>query len=913
MTDTRTRESYGDTARCLATGLLLLACSKNEPQRAVPVPVLDAEYAGCAAVYAGPICTLSTDARELVFWAEVPRGTAFRVRAGDETLALAQEYVEGGVQIRATIPANATEVVLEKMAANEVESAFRLPIRPDDTPTEITEALALRGRGEFDQAETKIRPLLDSEDELVKTRARSTLARIELSRGNHERAAEIFEETSNRLLALGAISASAHDGYALSHVQARERWDVVSARAVLDRIGVTREFPENHALHAYYSAENLRDTGSLAHALERFRAAEVGARRLRLEQLEGFAVQRRAHLLQSLGRFADARDLLGILGSRIGDLSACDRAHYYTSVAWSILLAAESRAAASSSRTRRFDGDARPPLLAALREYRTGCNRATDIANVYVNLALEALHRGDMRGMANSIDLARSHGAATSATNGVWFALLEARYSAANGNPDEAVSLYAVLAQRCESVQRFADAWRARMERGRTLVELGRTAEAIADLQLAEQNLDAITDRIAVGDGKDAFAGERDFSARLLVDQLVQQDEVGTAFDVVRRARRRALQLLHAQNADPNSYAPANQRWSDTLARYWRARGRAEAESEQVWSLPQSALSEFAQRQSATNGELRLLLDEVLAARTMASYEDPPRSPAEGEVWLYYFPGVDRWFGFAQTRRGLVARALEPLDASVSTNELATKLLTPFRGALAQARRARIVSYGELDAIEFAHLPWHGTQLVNAMPVVYGVDLPQRGATSGNIALVVADPTEDLTEARREASALDASLTRRGYVVEFLEGAHAIDAAVVDALQRASLFHYAGHGVRGSQSSWDTVLPLSGGAGLGVGDVLALRRVPNEVILAACDAGASNDGSAGVPSFTLARAFVAAGAEHVVASSSAVGDRDAAQFSATYHRERLNHLPDEAFRLAMLEQQGRVPYRMYVP
>ncbi len=66
-----------------------------------------------------------------------------------------------------------------------------------------------------------------------------------------------------------------------------------------------------------------------------------------------------------------------------------------------------------------------------------------------------------------------------------------------------------------------------------------------------------------------------------------------------------------------------------------------------------------------------------------------------------------------------------------------------------------------------------------------------------------------------------------------------------------------------------------------MGDVLALSRVPREVVLAACDSATTADVQ--VAGLGLGQAFVIAGATAVVASTRPVGDKLAARIFSTFH------------------------------
>jgi CHAT domain-containing protein len=77
-------------------------------------------------------------------------------------------------------------------------------------------------------------------------------------------------------------------------------------------------------------------------------------------------------------------------------------------------------------------------------------------------------------------------------------------------------------------------------------------------------------------------------------------------------------------------------------------------------------------------------------------------------------------------------------------------------------------------------------------------------------------------------------------------------------------------------------LPLAGGGRLGVADVLALAPAPARVVLSGCDAAKSDGDAEGLG---LAQAFVAAGADEVLAPVRPVADALAAKLAARIHRD----------------------------
>lgn len=162
-------------------------------------------------------------------------------------------------------------------------------------------------------------------------------------------------------------------------------------------------------------------------------------------------------------------------------------------------------------------------------------------------------------------------------------------------------------------------------------------------------------------------------------------------------------------------------------------------------------------------------------------------------------------------------------------------------------------------------------------------------------ALLVADPAFDATEttalaplagARAEAEAI-ASLYARA---QTLVGGAANRRAVLDALKSAQVVHYAGHGVANERAPWASYLPLARPADGSSGLLLASeiyglpRRSWKVVVLSACGSTASMGRlrTGGFQAFV--NAFLAAGAEAVVASRWPVDDQRIRPLAVELHR-----------------------------
>ncbi len=649
------------------------------------------------------------------------------------------------------------------------------------------------------------------------------------------------------------------------------RRDFPAARAALARA------PEpapgdaaTHAMTAYVEALVDRAAGDLRGATRRFDAAWDLTLRLDLP-LAHVVREQRATTLLEMGRAPEAVAALEALRSE--DLPPCIRAALLDNLGWARLQSGDAGAPKTGE------------VLAAAREaYDRDCPEAPPHrrANARINLALHALRAG------RPDEARRWHRSATRFTTipevERWAAYVEARLLGSRGAP-----ALARLRERARAADLPGLAWRAQVARAELLEDLGSNDAAIAAYRRAESELSGQVLAIPVDAGRGGFLLDRSRSARRLVALLVRLGRPAEALAAARRSRRRTLTTLPAPDRIARLSPDGRRRWEQAYARYRQARDAAEADLTDAWR--QSAASREAGREIRRGQQraLRRLRDEALSVLSDSSPSlaaDADLRPLEaGELLLAWHRVPDGWMGFAATTAGVLAA---PVEAGAWT--------TPFTDALSRAVRVRALA----DATVLAD----GLE-VGDRPVVYALDLPPRTPPhgGGGDPLVVADPTGDLPQSRREAAEVAAHLGPR---VHRIIGPAATPETVRAALARASLFHYAGHGRFGGREGWDSALPLRDGQ-LSVGDVLLLPAVPQTVVLSGCETGRADAGPAGVG---LAHAFLLRGAQRVVASVRPVRDADALRFSTTLYEADDDLEP--AFRRAAAGPGGDA-YRLFVP
>ncbi|EYF02436.1 Tetratricopeptide TPR_4 [Chondromyces apiculatus DSM 436] len=435
------------------------------------------------------------------------------------------------------------------------------------------------------------------------------------------------------------------------------------------------------------------------------------------------------------------------------------------------------------------------------------------------------------------------------------------------------------------------------------------------------------------------------------------QEALREAAGAARRSRARMLAALRWVERLGGLSAEARGRWDVALARYRRERALLDEEAARDWTLSRGRLAEVLRARREAHGKLREALDGALAAlAALATLAESgarpgregevageggeggeggdgearlgaPATPEEGEVLLVYHPVRAGWVGFAVTAGEVRARRLGEVDSGAPEAQLAAQLLAPFGDLLQRSRRLRVAAFGALERVDVHALPWEGEPVVARWPVVYGLDLREGGlrvaggaVRASRRAILVADPRGDLPAARREARAVRAALEGRGagWQAAYLEGAAATHRAVRDALdvEGATLFHYAGHGVFAGRDGWESGLPLAEGGWLTLGDIMALPRVPERVILSGCETGRSGEEptSGGLG---LAQAFAVGGALEILAAVRPVEDALAERMMTGVHEamgvDPALGLPEalRAAQLAVVREGNKVDWQSF--
>lgn len=681
-----------------------------------------------------------------------------------------------------------------------------------------------------------------------------------------------------------------------------------AVRETLDDLRLPEKAPaESRCLVSYSRSLLAASEGDYRTALAEVQKAVEIAERVKMGRYLWVAEQELAELLREVGRSRESAQIFERLLLKPRSADSCEYAELLNNQAWSVLLAREAGEVLR---------DPTPLLEKALATYAT-CKRATpeNQVNVLLNLALAHLQEGRLAKARTVLAQAHENESHPPLSHRLWWLDLEARIAFQDGRPAEALSLFNGLDDLASEASSPDGRLRAAIGQARSQRVLGDEAAALETLRKAEALLDEQSLQIPVHEGRETFVATRPAIVSLHIESLLGQGRNEEALDVARHARSRVLRQLERVDRLASLTPDRRVRWSRIVMSYQERRASLEDRAKDDWTLPADQLrqEQAARREEAES--LKKLLDQAFVIlgdpEKQARDELPP--PRPGELILAYHSLSQGWVGFAADGKTVKVHRFELTPDILSRPEdLARRLLFPFRTSIGKAKRIRILPCGPLRGVDFHALPFDGDILLAKSPVVYGLDLPASTALAqrpGRRALLVANSRGDLPgtldETRRVGRILESG--SEPWTIEELKNTEASAEAVRGRLATTDLLHYAGHGIFSGLGGWESSLLLAGDSQLILGDFLALDRVPAWVVLSACDTGRSSTETP-VESLGLAHAFLLAGSRAVVASTRPAVDRTVPAFFAELYRQ-WDLEPD----LAVALQRAQLSWRKQNP
>ncbi len=822
------------------------------------------EWAGCGVVRTGPRCELGPE-RKLTLWLPVGALAGWSFATDRGPLAMERPVpVQGGSRLAFAVPAGAREVTVTAPDGG----TWSLAVGEAVAHKEVDELLA-RGKGGDPKAVLgRLRQLADAPDG-PRGQAEAAYGRLQLALSDMAAAEPALRRSMGIAREEGRVSDEMRDGSALiwGLVELQQRFG--DARAVLAGLAEAgRRYPEGEARFAYATGLLAVPTGDLRAGLDNFRTAARLAERLAIDQLANHADEELARILTMLGRASEAAPILRRLQPETGD--ACALATLAVNRGWASMETVRG----SSARDERVASS-----LDAARIATQACPDPHRQIMALINAAEYALQTGGDDATRLVTELGHWKEAMDSRAAS-WRADVLGRWALSRGQAATALASFDEQSAIARSAGLGEETFRADVGAGRALLTLGHRPQATVRFKHAQAELERTLTGIPLAEGQREFLSGHDDAIRYLIDVLVANNSIAEALRVARLTR--ATQLAYASRLDRlNRLSPAERvRWDEAIESYARIRSALEHEAQEDWKLSRATLEAARSDREVRAEKARGALDRayaLLVPHATVGAEAVP--PAAGDVELTFFPGANRWYLFAQTASAVVSRAFAE-DRLASTSAAAPVLAT-INAVLMSARRVRIYAYGKSDGVDWHAVTWQGKPLIASAEVSYGADAGGTGATKPrpHAALIVANPTGDLAAAASEADGVARALP--GWEVARLDGRKATRDAVLAALPGATLFHYAGHADVAGPSGAASALRLAGGARAELGDLLAVARAPDLVVLSACEAAGSDAGGGSL--LGLAQAFVLSGAQMAVAPTRPVRDSEARAFVNAFY------------------------------
>ncbi len=806
----------------------------------------------------GPAATLTVSA--------VPT-TTIVVRGG------ARE-VGRGPSVRVAVSPSVSSLEVETVGAEPRQTAeIALRIRAADPPF-IEDARQRKAKGDLAGARDVLAPHADEASPGVRAAVLGLLARVELASGDAERAFPLFRRAIEADRAAGRVSDASDDSFALAFALHQRSQRYSEARATLDAIApIAASYPEGAARLPYYRGILAGETGDHRTALTLLREAEERARSLGMDRLARNAASARAVEMQALGRAAASLDGLRKLAAAT-DLTPCERAEIENNLGWGALLA-----------DRR--DDARASLERSIA--------VTDCPDAYVksfalgNLARLAVESGDLASAEALLARARAAVREPRGTERLSWLELEARIELARGDAKRALAKADDLVARARASFLLTNEEGGHVVRALALEKLGRIDDAIRAAETADALVDEAVLLAPLGEGRSAFATAMSAAAEIAVELLVRRDRVDDALRVAVRSHARVLTSVARSLRIEQLSGEARATWDAAIDAYKRTRAAIDREAEHDWELPADALARVRVAREGRERELGAALERAMAlvavgGKTRRDAGAPVAPYDDGIPTLAIHPVRGGWIGIVGGA-GKRARSA-PLPPPTGDRGAIAQTLGRVLGEGGMAPSAlHVVAYGAYRGVEV-----HALAIAGGVPfgervaIDYPLGLAREGAAGERApsSVVVGDPTSDLPEALLESKEVAALLAPRGPVTLLVRD-DARRAELLSLLSRSDLLHYAGHGVFAGTDGVDSALPLAKGGALTVGDILAASPVPRTVVLAGCEA--ARDAAGGAAGLGLAQAFVAAGADAVLAPTRKVPDALAHRFAGLVARE----------------------------
>jgi len=484
--------------------------------------------------------------------------------------------------------------------------------------------------------------------------------------------------------------------------------------------------------------------------------------------------------------------------------------------------------------------------------------------------------------------------------------------------------------------------WQLHVGLGQALRGRGALTEAAAELGLAIDDVERMATSLTLDERRSTFLADKWDAYETLARIEHERGDIGAAFAVSERLRARQLRDLLSRGRVTRTVVADSTligREQDLRVRIAELTLRLEAEDGGIASTLRGP--DLSNGTSGVTREALARVQEQYAQLLLQLRDDGGIVPiVRGDVvhWRVIAGRLRRgqaMLTYLVTDSTTMVFVLTPdtmrvLDLGVGRTELASLVdfargtmvrrqpqgtpspwRTPLRrlhqhliapieaaGLLIDMRQLVIVPHAELHYLPFAALMRRGERdeyLIERYDVAYApsasawVQLAERGSSSSDRVLALAPRSRELPGSREE---MDAIRTVYGPRVTVLTDGAATEQVFRATVERYGIVHLATYGVLNQHNPLFSFVDMSKGGDadgrLEVHEVFGLSLNARLLILSACQtalaSGAVSDVPAGDDWVGLVRAFLGAGAEHVIATLWAVEDRSTARVMERLHK-----------------------------
>jgi hypothetical protein len=796
---------------------------------------------------------------------------SFQVTFGKLELDSDTSHEDGADFIRvrsATIAPSDAELVVRASTGERASFPIRWSVRPEDRP-EIQPIVEARMRGDFAGAMALAERAAASDDRMVRVLAATERGRIALRRGDPLEAARFWREAADVARTEGVIT----------EVAARLSSGAYAAN-LARRFGLAQEL-----MHLAEAAA-VESGDLLAHQSNSEINAQIAGylgdhRRARTEAENVVRIARRLGSITTLlngegmlatyysdvGRFQDA--IARYPDPESPELTAEGRARMYVNLGWTELHGIRAGALDQS-----FD-DPRRHLERGIALYRP-LHQPYRLANALCTLAEVELADDRIDRAEELVREARRVHSPIFDEDAHNCAFDEIEIHLRRGRIDKAALLLTALEPRVRdgifdesAMLPLACAARIARAQGRS--------DALALYQRAFDDMVARARQTPIQADRAQYIAGRTSIVDELIDLALERGDIAGAWSIADAARALVLSELDADTRLSRLEEGTKLEWTKRLERWHALRDELPKREAECDRMPSAKVAHCRSEIDHRRQEIAHALDhafEVLdreapalnVTRIVAA--DVQRALGENAGLVLVHGTGDAMRSFWMDKSVVrVERGPPPLD----------RWLTPTIDVL------HVI--GRWDPIESATDQMAASVAIVLVPSArWMLDPP---SIPEDEALIAADPKGDLPGSRQEVEQL-------GVRGKLLVGKAASRRALLDAIDGARLFHFAGHARVIGASPWDTQLEAADGA-LTLEDLLVERPRVGLVVLSACaSAGRTAKGELGLP-----HAFLLAGARAVIATTRPLGDHEGRAFVVRFYQSGGLDQPIRAFRAAV--------------